>query len=178
MAEENKNKDLAPEDKIMVDKKTWNAVLKRLERLEEGKEPEVPYAESVEENVVRIRKLDGKYVVGIVGKVWREWDEKTKDYRDKVKLLLTKDGKEGSEKTVDYLEFLRHADFVNAKVIDRKRKTIVKREGMVEVKKVEDYRTVGTGVRVPLEEISYDETLTVELPDGKKLKIKSDFVNL
>jgi len=95
--------------------------------------------------------------------------------------LIVREGKENKKiRDVDYLEFLRKAKTVEVKIIDQKVEQKEISHGLVEKKNVQydKYRSVGTGVHVPLEEIIQEVTVTVETPEGEKIEMDVNGLNI
>lgn len=135
---------------------------------------------SLDEDTSRIaflRKVDEKYVIATSSARIKKGEDPT---FGKMEIDLTlKDGEKEEKKTVDYLDFIRNADKVKVtiletKLIDRG----IKEYGEVEVREVKEYKTVGTGLVVPLRSVNPIYESMVETPEGDKITVNNRFLNI
>lgn len=164
------------DDKVLVDRKQLDEILTRLQRVERG---DAPMIEEAREHTVRMRKVDNKYVVGIARKPYEKLDPKRNEdilYMD-VYLYEGADAKP-SKKTVEYTKFIAEAIEVECKILDTDIKVNEKVYGHVIKTKVDGFKTISQGVKVPVKTVTPERFYVIELPEGDKLKIHEKFVNM
>jgi len=171
------------EEKVQSEKTKLEILTQELEllksELKKVQRGEVPtYDESVaNERFVNIRVIDDMPII--------RWDERMKNKQndkgvwvDFIK-VYSLDGKKENELELEYLEFIRNIDKVKAKIVDEKVtiQTII--QGTTTKKFVKDgtYRTIDTGIRVPVKVQIPESMLTVEMPNGDRIEINSKYVN-
>jgi len=179
---------------VTVSKTQLDALIKnnkslseRLETLETRTKPKV--ATKIKESFGRMRKWEDKYVVEDIKNVrekilLNEIDEKEKFL---VCDVVVGDGENEPEtiKDVRYLKFLEEAEVIDVEIVENEKKEISEfvdpRNPMIAVKKYEEkgdsigMKEVGTIQNVVT---SPKTTLTVKLPDGKKIKLSNNALNI
>lgn len=164
-------KQSAPEAKtVTIDAKTYNSIIDRLSKLERGEANE-ELLDEPSEHFVSVRLVEGVPVT-FVDKVFSKIDEFGKEI-----LHITVRTAKGEEKVMKYHDFIFKSDKQMAKIKDRKQQKIVTKQGMVERKEVVGYRTVGTGLKVPVKVLSTIDTLIVEMPDGSMVELNESAAN-
>lgn len=152
-----------------------NELRNEVARIRRGEMP--VYEETDEVKYVFIRYIDDMPVVG--------WDKEMAlkqnargDLEEWITLyLLDKEGKK-VKREVKYLDgFIRGAEKVKCKILDEKIKKMVTTQGMTTRKKVDGWRTIDSGMQVPVKVITPEASFKVELPDGEELEISGDYVN-
>ncbi len=160
-------------EKITLDKQVYLDILNRLGKLEKGDRRELPTV--VKEHLARVREYKGSIVIKM-GKITKIWDDRNREYKEVVD-IFTEDKKE--HKDVNYLDFLATAKIIVGKIKDIKKKEVITNQGMVEVRKLDkNGNLVETGEQTPANVITLDETVKLELPDGKIIKINSNYLNI
>jgi len=159
-----------------VTRAEYETLMEEVKKLRRG---EIPvYDESIEnERFVSIRMIDGMPIV--------RWDEKMVNMKNEKGewgdfiTVYALDGKKENKIELEYLQFIRNVEKVKAKIIDDKVKFKTIIQGFTTKKYVKDgaYRTINTGIKVPVKVQIPESLLTVEMPDGSKLEINSNYVN-
>jgi len=156
---------------VYLSKDQYEQLLNRIGTLEDT----APRAmEKPKYNTVTLRRWNEDLVIGY-SKTYSK-----KDSSNEMKLywkvtLLT----EGKEVEVEYLEFLRNAEYVTCKVVERKTQEIVESTERAEYSRVdESYRVIHSGHSVPLEVTSVKTDFVIELPTGDSLEINERYVNI
>lgn len=121
------------------------------------------------------------YVIGWEGDSWDAIviDPKTRKEESRLfinAILRDMDGKEET-RTIDQKKLSIESKPITVKILKTDTEEIVEEQGLVEVTEVKDFATVGTGVRVPMENIILEQVSTIEFPDGAKIKINNKFLN-
>lgn len=164
------------EGKVLVDKEQLDTILNRLKTLEIQVEqgPGIKTAKEVKEKTGRLRKINGSYVLGFDGQVWNEYNEKRREEELFVKVKLSN----GKTEKVNYKTLILESERVDVTILKQEIREEVKTDGEVEVRKVEDYKTVGTDVYVPMEVVTPIMSCTVKTPEGEEFTIESEAINI
>ena len=125
---------------------------------------------------------DGRICTGYNSKrsMWQIYD---KDRREDVQMqeifLRDKDGKT-SKMDVNAKKFFEEAKSIELPVIKITSKPVVEKKGFTTIKMVskDGYRTVNTGKKVRQIVTSLESKALVEMPDGEKLELDVDFINM
>lgn len=172
------------EETVEVTKSELAALMKRVSDLEASTTKKGSVSpRRVTEHTVRIREIDDKYVVGMekdkYGRVIFKDLVNDKGNPDMVVglHLLAPDGSIKVEKKFYLLDFLNNSMEVVCKVIGIRKEEVVRVHGTTTKKRVEDYRTVDTGVETDLEDISYKIFTTIQLPDGRAIEVEDEALN-
>lgn len=168
--------ELKDDGKVLVDRAALSQLLERVKRLEQG---EAPVLQRIKEHTVRLRSVEDKYVVGFSDPYQKKDKDtgKTETYWD-ITLSTLKDDAKPVKKTVVYTEFLNKAERVDCKIVERKVSIHEELQGYVEVKRVEGFKTINTGVKVPVLVTTPAYEFVVALPDGRNVTIDQKVVNL
>ena len=142
------------EGQIVVQADQLDAILKKLTELEKNVSTGQPVQiKPVMERKARVR-MDGEFlIVGFKRRNWSKKDKDTGEVIDWCEIIMT-DGEKVKTKEIPYLEFLRTAEIVDAKIIRQNITNKIESHGTVELKKVEDYKTVGQDVWLEAEVIT------------------------
>jgi len=167
-------KDVNLEEKADITQGQLQTLLKRIEKLESGDTR--PTYERPKYHTALIRFFDGKMVVGY----GKSWDERNieGEWRRKSEIMV-QDGKDVKIKKVDFLDFMKSGEEVRAKILNIEKTDKREYQGTTTLKdvKYDAFRTVDTGVEVPLEVNTPDYIYEMELPDGTKVKLSHEALN-
>ena len=160
-------------EQVLVDKSVLDSLMSRVQSLETGSAVLAP--EPVKDHTVRIRLIDD-FVVSRIGRTWEERDD-IGEIVLKAEIFYLKDGKE-AKKTMGYLEFIHGAKEVVAKVVEQN--TVTKKDnfGTIEMTSVEGFKTLGTGMKRPLEVVHDERSFLIRLPSGEQLTVSERAVNI
>lgn len=183
--EENQSKPSG--DQMLVSKKQLSTILDELKNLremvEDGARGKKVKLQPVNNLTVRIREFQDSYVVGWT-RTWTERPQsplnKSDDRRLFIELVLLPKDPLDAETTlvsVDYNEMIENSMQHTVDVVDVKIRTFTKDRGEVEVKEVKDYKTVGTGIRVEMEELYETRFFKIKLPNGRLYRLEDKYVN-
>ena len=131
----------------------------------------------------RFRLWDnGKICVGFNKErgIWKTYNkERREDVLMQEILLRDKDGKM-STMEVSAKEFAEEAREIKLPILEIKSKPNIINKGFTTIKMVskEGYRTINTGKKVRQTVTSLDSKALVEMPDGEKLELDIDFINM
>lgn len=160
---------IAADDEVKISSKKLSAILQRLDTLEKGLggQDSTLILEEADKHTGIIRLYEEKPIVRY-GKNHHTQLPGGKEKIDiEIFVLNLKDEEEPF--TVDYAWLLNEADKVTVQIVEEKKKKIVEDFGKVEVTKVKDYRTEGTGVFVPMVAVRYEYQYIVKLPDQRQI---------
>lgn len=148
---------------------------KKISDLETGEQkPKV--MKRIKEHYVMLRKHSGEIVKGFAGDVYREFDERGKEWILYVDLLLN-NGKKVVK--VPYLDFISNAERVKAKIVKKEKEEISTTEAYINQKEAHgEFGTLITDVVVPVESIVEEYTFEVELDNGEKLSLNERAINI
>lgn len=176
------------DDVVQVSRSQLNEILEKLNRLEEeqsGKKP-ISLNDIVSERKVKLRLIGEDFVLALkkdkLGNV--EFLDQKNEYGNPDMIvtatLLKPDGGTEEKKIFYLMDLLNGSQVVEVKVVDSRQEPVIKRYGTVERQSVPDgaWDFKGSGVEVYLEDKSWKIWSTVELPDGRKVEISNDFVNM
>lgn len=162
------------EDMVMISKSDWEKIQKDIDNLKKGQSDEGIDALAPQERFVFVRMFKDKPITA-VGSVRVEKDKKGKEIE-----YITFEV-EGSKDPVrlEYAEFLFKLDKVKVKVVNRIQKEVREHQqgAYTTRKEVDGYKTVNTGLRVPVIVVSVKDTFVVELPDGNVVELDQGAVN-
>ena len=127
-----------------------------------------------------IRQMNGQLVVGW-DKNLKRFHRKTGEPYDVITLhLLNKNGEE-TKKDFEYLDFIRNSDRVKVVILDETTKMHVEFQGYTTKKYVQDYRTIDTGIKVPVKietpEVIYKIKIIEGEFKGKELTLPAEYLN-
>lgn len=146
----------------------------KIAELQSGDKPKV--MKRIKEHYVILRKHDGEIVKGFDGGVYREFDERNKEWVLFVDLLLN-NGK--TAKKVPYLDFISNAERVKAKITRKDKEEHSTVEAYVNQKEARgEFGTLITDVVVPVESIVEEYNFEVELDNGEKLSLNERAINI
>lgn len=170
------DQEIKDDGKVLVDKAALSQLLERVKRLEQG---EAPVLQRVKEHIVRLRRVEDKYVVGFTDPYQKKDKDtgKSETYWD-ILLSTLEEGAKPVKKTVVYTEFLNKAERVECKIVERKVSIHEELQGYVEVKRVEGFKTINTGVKVPVLITTPAYEFVVTLPDGRNVTVDQKVANL
>lgn len=125
---------------------------------------------------------DGKICIGFNKErgIWKTYNkERREDVLMQEILLRDKDGKT-STMEVSAKEFAEEAREIKLPILEIKSKPSIEKKGFTTIKMVSKsgYRTVNTGKKVRQIVTSLDSKALVEMPDGEKLELDVDFINM
>jgi len=163
-----------PSRKANITQGQLNTILERVAKLESGDMR--PKIEKPKFNTVLIRFLNKKLVVGY-GKSWEERDNNGA-WRLMTEVKV-KDGEDVKIKKVDWLRFRQTGEQLEVKVKSVDLNEKVHTKGFTTIKNVDfaNYKTVDTGVEVPMEVVEADPIYRVELPDGTIEELSHEAIN-
>jgi len=166
------------QDTVKLDKKTYDdlmSIKKDVEHLKRGEMPPEDY-EAEDKKFVRVSFVEKKPVIGwekpLITKVKRG------EQVDYIKVIVK--GKEEDEVIeMKYLDFVRgvEREQEECEVVGIKQKVHKEFQGYTTKKYVEGYRTINTGIRVPVKIETLEEVYTVKLPNGETLAINTEYLN-
>lgn len=144
---------------------------------------------AITERQVRIRRVDGKVVVGFRNKSGNEQKplfvyEMTDPNDKNNKILMVDLILEGMTKPEEalptrYNEFLAESEQVECLVVKAEETPWAIEQGMTKQKMVDEYSTVELDFDIPLEVIGVEKTYTVRLPeDGREVTLHEQYVNI
>jgi hypothetical protein len=169
-----RNQFVKDEDIVQVPRAEWEQMKKDVTNIKKGVSDEGIKAIAPQEHRVRMRFYKGKPVVK-VGKVFVEKDEKERDV-EYIPVWV-----EGAKQAVAvlYSDFYFKFDRKEVKVLKRvqEEKREHQHEAYTDKKEVQGYRTVNTGLKVPVVVVSQQETFVVELSDGNVVELDQSAVN-
>lgn len=133
-------------------------------------------AKKVKDHYCYLRKLNGKIVKGFKGGVYKEYDERQKEFVLYVDIILYDDKVVNK---VDYLDFISNAEKVKAKIVTKK----IDKEETVEAyinqtEPLGEFGTQMTEVVVPVESIVEKYTFDVEVEDLGTLTLSEKVINI
>jgi hypothetical protein len=161
--------------KVMVDRDQLDFLIKKVKDLEQKVDGNgMKIAREVKEKTARMRKVDGKIVVGFEGKNWTVYNEKERKEEMFVKLIL----ENGKKKEMNYLKFINESERIEVKIVEQKISEDIKETGVVEVKKVDGYSTVGTDVYVPMAVVTPVIICKIKNEDGELIEVDSSALNI
>ena len=125
---------------------------------------------------------DGKICIGFNKErgIWKTYNkERREDVLMQEIVLRDKDGKT-STMEVSAKEFAEEAREIKLPILEIKSKPSIEKKGFTTIKMVSKsgYRTVNTGKKVRQIVTSLDSKALVEMPDGEKLELDVDFINM
>lgn len=168
-----------PSEKADITQEQLNTILERVAKLESGDTR--PKIIKPKFNTALVRFIDDKLVVGY-GESWEELltnpDAKTASYRLMTEVKV-KDGEKIKVKKVDWLKFRQTGKQLEVKILSvNMNETEVKR-GSTTLKNVDyaNFKTVDTGIEVPMTVVIPDPIYTVEMPDGEKVELSHEALN-
>lgn len=136
-----------------------------------------------------LRKWDGKVVLGFenVGTekrpqyVYSIYNKETRQQEQFVNLILL--GQKEPVKNVEYINFLRDAEKIKARMVSKEEHEDIKEYGMIPKKEMAEngYGMYETMVLVPVEVVTKTYTMTLKLPEdegGEQVKVNSQWLNL
>jgi len=161
---------------IQIEEGKLLGILKRLEMLEKQASGEAPVLEAVKTHTARLKRFDEKLIVGYDKGII--YEKKLIEGKEQQVMMITVQFQDGTKKKIEYVkDYVQNNDIVEVKVLKTDVKDDEKRLGLVEVKRVDEYRTIGTGVKVPMRVITPIATSLIELPNGEKITINNEFLN-
>lgn len=163
-----------PSAKANITQGQLNTILERVNKLESGDTR--PKLERPKYNTVLVRFIDGNLVVGY----GNSWDEKQPD--GSWRLLMEVKYKKGDKiltKKVDSLDFRQKGEQLEVKVLKVEMNEREENKGKTTIKNVDfaKFRTVDTGIEVPMTVITPEPVYTVEMPDGTQETLSHLAVN-
>jgi hypothetical protein len=168
---------MANEEKKMmtVSKDEYTALLERVKGLESGTQRTVLRRPAF--RTARIRILDGVPVVAY-GKLK---EKKIEDGKGgwSFELVLPFTLSTGETKEEVYIDFLRDTPYVDCKIL--KMEMIdegIKEYGTVKVVEYGEWKGKDTGLQVPNQVVTPIYQASIELPDGKKVEMLEEFLNV
>jgi len=132
--------------------------------------------ERTKEHVCSLRLWDGKIVINTT-KSWDEVNPATKERVPFIGLYLRGDEEPVKVKLSEFLQ--KSGRLEECLIKSEISEPIIVDKGTVEVRDVrfDQYKTIGTGVRVPLRVVSASKKFIVALPDGEELTLPEEAVN-
>lgn len=166
-------KEEPKEEMVQVSASVMKTLTDRLERLEKG-EPAL-MDEEPRNRKATMRVWDKKLVVG--------WDQpkvtKKRDGDESMKWTIHLKNKDAIEKVeVGYLEFLREAERIEVEILKISTTNEVTYHGYTTVKEVDNYRTVDTGIKVPMKVTTKNAEAVVRLPTGHEIVVDVRYLNV
>lgn len=171
------------EGKITLSREEYAAIMGKISNLEgqmvKLENHGVIDLDEVREHTARVRLWDGKVVVATSNARMKEGVDPILGTTMEIDLTLRDDKNHDVHKVVDYLDFVRTAPHLEVKIL--KMKLVdegIQNFGTVEVKEVKEYKTQGTGFRVPLRVKTPVYQATVLFDDGREMNINQRFLNI
>jgi hypothetical protein len=172
---ENNENILQEDNQVLVDKSLLQNLIDEVRALKEGK-PTV--LKEIKEHKAFMRKVDGKYVIGFTKPNWIEYFGPKNEEKMYCEVVLSDENGKNSKKKIEYIELLHSSEKVEVII----KKTIpaeeIKEDGVVEVQKVNEYHTEGTGVYVPLRVISINYESEILTPEGNLMTVDNKILNI
>ena len=171
-------KEEVANETVVIDKKVLDDLMrlrKDIEHLKKGERPLEDY-DPEDKKLVKVSFIDEKPVIG-----WKK-PLKTKivggekvDYIG----LVVKDGDKEKVVELKYLDYIRGeiGTKETCEVISVEQKVHKEFQGYTTKKYVQGYRTVNTGVRVPVKIETLVEFYTVKLPNNSQITINTEYLN-
>ncbi len=142
---------------------------------ENGIEQKPRIVKRVKEHVCFLRTHKDEVVKGFDGNVYKEWDEKVREFVLYVDLVLYS-GKVA--KKVDYVDFISNAPKVKALIVKKDKEEKSEVEAYINKKEPSgEFGTVITDVIVPVENIIEEYTFEVDV-DGAKYTLSEKAINI
>ena len=170
--EEEKKEEPAKET-ITLPKEEYLGILDRIGKLERGEVNE-DYLDAEDTKYVHVRHFNGWPVIELKKPIVEKFQNNSKVLY--VDFVALKEGKP-EEFQMKYLDYMRELPRELLKVVEEKVTPRRSQKGMTEVKEVKEYKTVGTGVKVPLRVVSEERSFVVELKDGTTVEILENAIN-
>jgi hypothetical protein len=173
-----KEKEKPVEDEnVTLTRRQLNHILKEIDDLKKGKTSIKPVAPKF--RTARVRFVDDKLQCPIVRYGSNRRDKRPDGSEYLTVQVFYQEGEAVKDKWLPWVEFVSSGQYLDAVIIDEKKKEIVKEKGFTRMKNVDydNYRTIDTGIDVPMEEVSYEYIYKMELPDGRILEIDSSALN-
>jgi hypothetical protein len=133
-------------------------------------------AKKVKDHYCFLRKLNNQVVKGFKGNVYKEYDERQKEFILYVDVILY-DGKVVNK--VDYLDFISNAEKVKAKITKKEVNQVETVEAYInQTEPKGEFGTQLTEVQVPVESIVEEYTFDVEVEDLGTLTLSEKVINI
>jgi len=132
--------------------------------------------ERTKEHICNVRTWEGKIVVNTT----KSWNEKVQGEKDKVPFIGLYLRGENEPVKVRLLDFSQDCRYIEGCVIKEVlNKPVVEEKGTVEMSqtKYEEFKTIGTGLRVPLRVESEVKSYVVVLPTGEEITLPDEAIN-
>ena len=130
----------------------------------------------VKEHYCFLRKLNGEVVKGFKGGVYKEFDERQKEFILYVDVILYNDKVVNK---VNYLDFISNAEKVKAKIVEKKTEEKSTIEAYVNQTEPQgEFGTLVTDVMVPVESIVEEYTFEVEVEGLGKVTLNEGVINI
>ena len=150
---------------------------KKIENIEKnGIEQKPLIIKKVKDHYVMLRKFKNEIVKGFDSDVYKEWDEKSRDWKLYVDIKLYNDE---VVKKVDYLDFISNAPRVKAKIIKTEKNDVSNVEAYINTKEPQgEFGTIITDVVVPVESIVTEYDYKVEVEGIGELELNEKVINI
>lgn len=168
------------DDKLEISRSELSNLLSKIDKMNEEitrmRRGELPIFDDKIDNTkeVLVSVVDGCPVIGWDTRMWQEnnIEGKLVDY---IKLYILKDG-EKKDYNIEYLKFVRNIDKVKCKIISERIELKREIQGYTTVKKVNGFKTVDTGIKVPVKIETPEVILTIDF-NGNKIEINNNYLN-
>lgn len=173
--DESQDEKKAP-DTVTIPKAMFDSLVKRLDDVEKSvgvKQELVP----VKYHTARMRKMDGKFIMGFAKKNWLKYNESARKDEMWCEIKLF-DGKKEETREVKLMDILEFSEVVNVQIVKQSVTVDRKVQGETEIATVKDYATVGTGEMTPVVIETPIVTCIINLPGVGEVKVPVDALNI
>lgn len=157
------------EKTVNISEKKLAGILKRLETLEKG---EAPIITTPLVRTALLTLVEGKPIIKFGG-----FSEEKNDRNEK-ELWIEVETNDGEKRKMKYLDLIVKMEKIKVDILSLEVRENVQDYGYTNAKRVDGYKTVDTGVKVPLRVVTPEYFATVGLPDGEKLTVNNKVLNI
>jgi len=162
---------------VTIDKEKLDTIIKQNEELMKKFGEKKPISRKKENSIVRLKKIDEKLIIEKEAKIEKILNKDTREYELFVSVTLQDDKEKTTKKRVKCMDIVEGEE-VEAEIIEK----IVEEEeiekGTTEIIRHEDWRSVGTGERVPSIVIIPHTKFKLKLSNDKKIVVDESVINI
>jgi len=155
-----------------ITREEYDKLLKEIQQLKRGEMP--VYDPQEEETYYTVRMYNGFPIIGFENVLMNELKNK-----EEIIFYYLENWETKQQGKMEFLKYINDLKKEKVKSISSKIKEKVEIQGYTTIKNVPEgsYKTVDTGIKVPLKVITPQVIHTVQFENGKKLEINNDFLN-
>lgn len=162
---------------VSIPQEQFNSLMERIERLEKGDSR--PKVVKPKYYTARVWFLDDEKKQLVVGYGKNREDRRPDGSTYMSVEIFYKDGEETKSKWLPWIDFRNSGKYEVGKILEIKPTEEVKQDGYTTLKNVdyENYKTIDTGIEVPMEVTTVIRNYKIELPNGQVVELNESALN-